>query len=156
MALSPTLVSVRLLSESMRRKAEPTLNSAREFLSVQTRSEVVSGRFKLAATQSLTPPGCSDTSPETYWMRATRDGGSLTGFPGLAGPPVSFGIFVGRPEFSPSCANRADVLKANNNSATRNHPNCRCDFIFMLLRCTAFGKTARRPMSMQPFQLPLL
>src|SRR5450755_941374 len=41
-----------------------TFRFNREFFSAQTRSELVNGRFRLAATQSLTPPGCIETSPE--------------------------------------------------------------------------------------------
>src|SRR5208337_781229 len=84
------LVSVTLVSELMRMKPSPTLSSARESLSVQTRSEVVSGRFRLAAIQAFTPPGCMETSPEVYCRRATRPGGSCTFWPGALFPASGY------------------------------------------------------------------
>src|ERR1043165_2564344 len=60
----------------MRKMPVPTLNSAREFLSVQRLSEVVSGRLRVASTQSCVPCGCMETWPVTYCRRATRPGGS--------------------------------------------------------------------------------
>src|SRR5271157_5475342 len=131
------LVSVTLVSELMRMKPSPTLSSARESLSVQTRSEVVSGRFRLAATQSLTPPGCIETSPEVYCRRATRPGGSCafwlgTFCPGALSP--AFGYCCGGSDaISGSCARTLPAEIATNSSAAKNHPNRRRAFILRLL-----------------------
>src|SRR6185369_17759557 len=76
MTLSLRLEKVTLVSLLMRKMPVPTLNSAREFLSVQRLSEVVIGRLRVASTQSCVPCGCIDTWPETYCKRATRPGGS--------------------------------------------------------------------------------
>ena len=47
--------------------------------SVQIRSAVVRGRFRLAATQSSTPPGWMETCPSSNCRCATRPGGSADG-----------------------------------------------------------------------------
>src|SRR5215813_4827598 len=60
----------------MRTTALPRLSSARESLSAQTRSDVVSGRLMVLSTQSLTPLGCTEMAPEMYCRRATLLGGS--------------------------------------------------------------------------------
>ena len=58
--------------------AWPACSSARESLSLQILSPMVTGRFLAAAPQSPEPPGCTDTLPSTELMRATRVGGSLS------------------------------------------------------------------------------
>src|SRR5271168_4260042 len=75
----PMLVRVRLVSELMRNRPVPRFNSARESLSAQTLSELVSGRLASPCTQSLTPLGWIETCPLMYCKRATRPGGSCDG-----------------------------------------------------------------------------
>src|SRR5437762_2919616 len=57
--------------------ASPACNSARESLSTQILSPMVTGRFLAALPQSPCPPGCNDTEPSMMLTRATRLGGSL-------------------------------------------------------------------------------
>src|SRR5438105_5400354 len=57
--------------------ASPACNSARESLSTQILSAMVTGRLRTAFPQSPCPPGCMDTEPSTKLRRATRFGGSL-------------------------------------------------------------------------------
>src|SRR4029077_4300622 len=71
-----TLVRVRLVSELMRMKPVPRFNSARESLSAQTLSALVSGRFTEPSTQSSVPWGWTETDPFMYSKRATRPEGS--------------------------------------------------------------------------------
>src|SRR5208283_2252260 len=130
--LSLTLVSVTLVSELMRIKPSPTFSSAREFLSAHTRSEVVSGRFRPAATHSFTPPGCMETSPEVYCRRATRPGGSCAFCPGAL--PPAFGYCCGGSDtLCGACARALPAEIVTKSRATKNHPNRRRTFILRLL-----------------------
>src|SRR5579871_1656879 len=60
----------------MRKEAAPTCNSARESLSAQSLSPVVTGRLRTASTQSSVPAGLKETEPRKKLRRATRVGGS--------------------------------------------------------------------------------
>src|SRR5689334_4502895 len=76
--LSLTFERVTLVSSFIRSTPPPTFSSAREDLSVQTLSEVVSGRLTDPATQSSVPRGWMETDPVMYCMLATLPGGSLS------------------------------------------------------------------------------
>src|SRR5579883_33100 len=118
---SLTLVSVRLVSAFMRRAALPRCNSARASLSVHTRSEVVSGRFTTAATQSFTPPGWMDTGPEMYLMRTARLGDRQTRRARPARGRARAGMTSEQAagKFSSAWPSRAGVLGAGSQAGAR-------------------------------------
>src|SRR5271157_1488761 len=64
------------VSPARRKAAESTCSSARESLSVQSLSPVVTGRLATAETQSSVPAGLKETCPFVTLRRATRPGGS--------------------------------------------------------------------------------